>query len=329
MLISIIVPMYNVELYIEECLLSCLKQDIPYSEYEIIIINDGSTDNSLQKAEHIASKSSNIKIYSQINSGLSDARNIGLKYAKGKYIWFVDSDDKIRENCLAKLINQCEHGKLELLAVSAANVINSKEKRRFYYDDLSIKSGKNILAEGKMQHCVPFTIYSRSFLLEWNLRFYPRIFHEDSEFSPRAYYYAKQVGFTNEIVYLVTINPNSITRTINYKRSFDCLKVAELIHNFHKEIVNDEYSIFFHNHISLMINNAISNFMNPNNDIIKEHSLKLFAEELYKKRYLYSHLCKSSSLKYTIEGWLFTLFPHYAVDIYRLLTAFKNVKRIR
>ena len=104
MKISLIVPVYNVEKYIEKCLLSCLKQDIPQSDYEIIVVNDGSPDSSLAIAERIAAAATNIIIVSQKNGGLSAARNTGLKIAKGDYIWFIDSDDTIKENCLKSIV---------------------------------------------------------------------------------------------------------------------------------------------------------------------------------------------------------------------------------
>lgn len=93
--LSIIIPVYNVELYIEKCLQSCLSQDIPYDEYEIIVVNDGSPDGSLAIAESIAKTTTNMTIISQKNGGLSAARNTGMSVAKGEYIWFVDSDDWI------------------------------------------------------------------------------------------------------------------------------------------------------------------------------------------------------------------------------------------
>ena len=164
--------MYNVELYIEQCLLSCLKQDIPDSDYEIIIINDGSLDSSLAIAENVANSVSNIHIVSQPNSGLSVARNTGVRHAKGKYLWFVDSDDRIRENCLKGLLEQCERDSLDLLAIAAANVIEGNEVRRFSYTNLSVVSGGEVLEKGCIQHCVPFTIYRRNFFLQYQLQQY-------------------------------------------------------------------------------------------------------------------------------------------------------------
>lgn len=322
MILSIVIPMYNVELYVEKCLLSCVRQDIPYSDYEIIVINDGSIDNSLKIAEGVACQYKNIKIFSQSNSGLSVARNVGLQHASGKYVWFVDSDDRIRENCLSQVIGQCEKQNLDILAIVAANLIENKEIRRFQYLDSNVISGTEVLNKNVMKHCVPFSIYRREFLLEHKLSFFPGIFHEDSEFSPRAYFYAKRIGFTNNILYLVNINPNSITRSINYKKSFDILKVAISIHHFQKENLIDNR--FFHNHISLIINNALSNFIKPTDNKEQQSEAKIkFIKELYKNRYLFMHLRKSSVLKYKIEGYLFTLFPNNAMLIYRSLNNLK------
>ena len=312
--------MYNVELYIERCLMSCLKQDISYEDYEIVVVNDGSPDGSLQIAERIVKDHNNITIISQPNGGLSAARNTGAKHAKGDYLWFVDGDDCIREDCLKSLLDQCDCDNLDMLAIAAANVIDGCEVRRFSYTDLSVVSGGEVLDRGGLQHCVPFTIYRREFFLQHQLEFYPGIFHEDSEFSPRSYYYAKRVGFTNDVVYLVTINPNSITRTVNYKKSFDYLKVAISIHDFSLNVAKGEHARFYHHHIALMINNAMANFLISVNDEEKRKNAEQeFAKELLVNKWLIKHLRSSSILKYRIEGILFTLFPQHAVKIYRML----------
>lgn len=95
--LSIIVPIYNAEKYIEECLNSCLAQDIDSSDYEIVCVNDGSEDNSLDILKKYE-KSHNIVVVDQKNAGVSSARNKGLLSAKGDFVWFVDSDDFIRQN---------------------------------------------------------------------------------------------------------------------------------------------------------------------------------------------------------------------------------------
>ena len=98
MILSIIIPVYNVEKYVEKCIRSCENQDIPKENYEVIVVNDGSPDGSLAIVERLANEFSNIKVINQENKGLSMARNTGLEAAKGEYVWFVDSDDWIEEN---------------------------------------------------------------------------------------------------------------------------------------------------------------------------------------------------------------------------------------
>lgn len=102
-LISIIVPVYNVEKYLEHCLNSIINQT--YKNLEIILVNDGSTDNSLEICESFKQKDSRIKIITKGNGGLSSARNEGLKIAKGNYISFVDSDDWIDADFIKALYN--------------------------------------------------------------------------------------------------------------------------------------------------------------------------------------------------------------------------------
>ncbi len=322
MKISLIIPVYNVEKYIEKCLLSCLKQDIPQSDYEIIVVNDGSPDSSLAIAERIAAAATNIIIVSQKNGGLSAARNTGLKIAKGDYIWFIDSDDTIKENCLKSIVEQCFSHDLDLLAICAANIIENKEVRRFSYDNKDIVSGIEVLKSGTMQHCAPFTIYRTKLLKEKNIEFYVGIYHEDSEWSPRVYFHAHKVGFTNDILYFVTINPNSITRSTNPRKGFDCLTVAKSIDKFYKTHKDKRSHKFFHNHISLMINNALSNFADKEDAKVKELEYE-FTNRLYNYRYLFEHLRKSTVLKYKFEGVLFALFPKRALHIYRTIIKLK------
>ena len=99
-LLSIILPVYNAETYIKQCLDSLLEQDTEQEKYEIICINDGSTDDSLRILEEYAKKYDNIRLIDKQNEGVSVARNLGLEKACGKYVWFVDADDFIKPNCL-------------------------------------------------------------------------------------------------------------------------------------------------------------------------------------------------------------------------------------
>lgn len=114
--LSIIIPAYNIESYISACIESVLDQDISETEYELIIINDGSSDKTLSVIKKYDSIE-NIRIIDQINRGLSEARNIGVKHAKGKYIWFIDGDDTITPMCLKNILIACNEKNVDLFGV--------------------------------------------------------------------------------------------------------------------------------------------------------------------------------------------------------------------
>ena len=114
--LSIIIPFYNVEQYIAQCLDSVYHQDIPEEEYEVICVDDCSPDNSISIVEEYAKKHTNLVIVrNQYNRKLGGARNAGMKVATGNYIWFIDSDDFIKKSSIGKLLSIAESDKLDVL----------------------------------------------------------------------------------------------------------------------------------------------------------------------------------------------------------------------
>ena len=122
---SIIVPVYNVEDYVIKCLDSIYNQT--YKNYEVIIVNDGSTDNSLAKVKEFCQKKKNFLVFNKTNGGLSDARNYGLKKISGDYLLFIDSDDYIEKDLLQKINEVVRQDKPDVLRL-ALNKIEDKEK---------------------------------------------------------------------------------------------------------------------------------------------------------------------------------------------------------
>ena len=316
MKLSIIIPMYNVELYIAKCLLSCLNQDVSSSEYEIVVVNDGSPDNSLQIAEHIVSTIDNVTVVSQPNGGLSVARNTGLMHAKGEFVWFVDSDDWIEENCLGGILERLDKTQPDFLQLQYRLSYDDESKNKNVYCTIDgIVSGVQQINNGGVPIPAQFAIYRREFLLNKHLEFYPGIFHEDCEFKPRVLFFAERCAAYDKVVYNYYQRAGgSITSMPNPKRAFDCLKVALSIDDFFVNITRGECAPFFHNHISLMINNALS--------VVGEKK-KDFSKELSRYSHLFRHLLKSSILKYRVEGVLFTLFPRHTVEVYYMLQKFR------
>ena len=124
--ISIIIPVYNTEKYIKECIESIIKQT--YKNIEIIIVNDGSTDNSVNIIKDYQKKYKRIKVINQKNKGPSAARNNGIKHSEGDYILFVDSDDWIEENMVEKMINSINNKETDLIICSYSQITNGKRK---------------------------------------------------------------------------------------------------------------------------------------------------------------------------------------------------------
>ena len=122
MRLSIIVPVYNVALYLSKCLSSLVHQNIDINDFEILVLNDGSTDNSQSIINHFALKYSNIRVFHHPNMGLSGTRNRGLKEAKGDYVWFVDSDDWLEDNCLKDILDTLT-GNPDVLSLDRKSVV--------------------------------------------------------------------------------------------------------------------------------------------------------------------------------------------------------------
>lgn len=306
MKLSIIIPVYKVEKFVEKCLRSCVEQDIPSDEYEIIVVNDGSPDKSLEIVEKIANEYNNIHAVSQKNQGLSLARNKGLSLAKGDYIWFVDSDDWIEKNILNKLITHCIKSDLDILRFCAANVINGKIVRRFNYESIEKKiiNGKDFLLKIGNFHA-PFSIYRREFLLENHLLFYPKVLFEDLEFTPRAWYLAQRVMLINDICYYYFINSNSIVCTNNPKKSFDFITICESLDKFSKTVENN-YKVYFHNRISDGIIRSLDN-----SGVMNSMQIKELNSSWKKHSYLFDHLKMSNKWRYKWRYYLFQIFPYY------------------
>lgn len=314
MVLSIIIPVFNVEDYVERCILSTQNQDVAQSEYEVVIINDGSTDRSLEIVQNISSNYRNVAVYNKSNGGLSSARNYGITHSNGTYIMFLDSDDWIATNCLQKLICQLKSEQPDCLGICSANVEGSKYARRFSYKGLTPIIGKDYL-KGMFSPCATFSIWRREFLKQNNIYFMEGIYHEDYEFTPRAYYLAQRMSFTNDIIYFVYQNPNSITRTVNPQKSFDLIERVSLsLYNFSKG-VDRNYQYLFYDLIAVAINNALDMICECN--CIDQRKLNL---SMHKRAYLYDCLMMSDIIKYKFEACLFKLFPSCPLAIYKIIT---------
>ena len=201
--LTIIIPVFNVEKYIEKCFNSI--QLVNDFSLEIIFINDGSTDSSLEIIENIALKNTCVRVISQSNLGLSGARNTGIDNANGNYILFLDSDDWLNFKVIENLLPLAIKNDLELLSFGIEsfneNGISLKKRPNQPVDYKTIISGQQALIQGFQPSSSCLFLYKKSFINAFNLHFYPKIAQQDVEFTTRIMICAKKVYFSDEIGY--------------------------------------------------------------------------------------------------------------------------------
>jgi len=220
--LSFIVPVYNVAPYLRMCVSSLLSQNIPQDEYEIILVDDGSTDTSPQICNEYVHMFNNIRVVHQANAGPSVARNTGIAMAKGEYICFVDSDDYWQLNVLAGLIAQIERDNLDVLRFRFRNVNEQFEEVHPYKSDPAKDNdysetptdGVSFLNSRMNTQCYAVMFILRRDLLDGCI-FTPGIYFEDTDWTPRMLAKAKRVASTDTVVYNYLSREGSITRAID------------------------------------------------------------------------------------------------------------------
>jgi len=221
--VSVIIPVYNTEKYLSEALDSIVNQTL--QDIEIITINDGSKDNSLQILNTYAQRDKRIKVFSQQNQGLSATRNVGINKAIGKYIYFFDSDDILAPMALEKCFDKCEAENLNFCIFDADIFYDddSIDKLMFDYQRCGllkdkIYSGKEIMREllpiGKFRASSCLYLINLSYLRGLNL-YYEHIIQEDELFSFILYIQAEKVGVIAETFFHRRVRKQSIM-TVSY-----------------------------------------------------------------------------------------------------------------
>lgn len=262
--VSIIIPMYNVATYLNKCISSIFEQDIPITDFEIIMIDDESPDNSLEIATKLSEKHSNIKIISQKNKGLGGARNTGITNATGEYILFLDADDWFIPNTIKKIITKAKQSNLDILEFGFNQVdINGKIVNSLAINNDNIFNGVNYYNNLKYAGSACNKLYLNSFLKKNNLFFLEKIYGEDFEFNTRAFFYAEKVMATDIICSEFLQSDNSITRnkskSMKTKYLNDYIKILDNIKSFYlkNNIENKpEVAIYFGERLTLVNINA-------------------------------------------------------------------------
>ena len=281
-LISVIVPVYNVEDYLEECINSILSQT--YTNLEILIVNDGSTDNSLEILQKFSQKDSRISVFTTENGGLSSARNYAIDRANGKYFTFIDSDDYIEENYIEYLMESLIDNEADISIVNSYHMINGKRKDIINNDgSVSIFSRREVLekmyskendfigilqsAQGKLYKKKLFN----------NIRYPLGKKYEDAFTTYKLYLNSEKIVYTNIALYAYRIREGSILRSGYSLSNLDVLEMFEerinILENNGYDTKTDRY-YFCNKLLKERILLSIHSFnVNKNRELIEKYKI--------------------------------------------------------
>lgn len=317
MKLTIVLTVYNKEKFLRKAFEALLNQEgTNEGDYEVLVVNDGSTDGSVAIIEEYAKRDPLVRVLTQNNQGLSMARNKGAEAAEGDYVWFVDADDTFSTKAVWLICDAIESNP-DVIPIYAKTEGIDIVRNAIPVD---VKTGKDILVCGRWQQCGVFYIYRKSFLLDNNLRFMPGVYHEDAEFTPRMLYVAKSIKVIPEVLYTVYRDPDSITQVPRAKRAFDYLTVAESLSRFvvDKGEAGTSIGNAIDGYTAQDINNAF--FVISQNS---KNEQKKLNDVYYSKRDVLNRALKAApQFKYKLESCLFSIFPKHYVLIYKVMKSF-------
>ncbi len=249
---SVVIPIYNASAYLRECVDSVLRQT--YDNYEIILVNDGSTDDSFEICKEYAAANRSIHAYTKENEGLSATRNYGLSVCQGDYIVFLDSDDYIESESLQKFNAAIEKTGADIVASYAYHIDTDggqHKSRPFLLNAEFPMSGteffKKSLYQNNMRACAPFYITSKKLIDKYNMQFQSGLYHEDELWTPKLLFYAEKVVDLSFYFYNYRLsNTQSITRdpSKKMKRALDRMQIACELCDFFSPYTQKKYDCF-------------------------------------------------------------------------------------
>lgn len=310
-LISIIVPIYNVEEYIDKCIHSLVNQT--YKNVEVILVNDGSTDNSLQKCEKWEKMYTNVFLYSKENGGLSDARNYGLKHAKGDYVVFIDSDDWVDEKLCEILYKNLIDQKTD---ISTCDVVEVLDKNLEYSADYSNeictpKSKEELLRyylnneKGFFEGCT-HRLYKKSLFND--LEFPVNKIHEDSFMTFALFDKCSSACSTSAKLYFFNKTNVSITRSKFSERKLYKLQAYQSILDTCKLKYPGLVKYARSNMLGVMLYFYILTYSSENH---KDVNASLYNQIISEKANIFNCRLKILILKIIVE--LPDFFSHYFI----------------
>ena len=218
--LSFIVPVYNVEDYLSECVDSLLNQDVPSELYEIILYDDGSTDGSLRIAQKYGADYANIRVFTHLNSGAAETRNEAIEKAVGKYIWFVDSDDFIAPGLLSRFYEKTRESHLDMLIFNNVAFEDGKCRRFVGFDvpESPIKTGIELYQDFYYNPVLTNRLILRDLLIKHRLRYIPGNKAEDCVLNPLCFYHANAVCSLPVDAYYYRMRSQSVSHHVDNRK---------------------------------------------------------------------------------------------------------------
>ncbi len=293
---SIIVPIYKVESYIKECIETVVNQN--YDNYELILVDDGSPDNSGRICDEYKKKYSNIVVIHKENGGISDARNAGIKAAKGKYIMFLDGDDTLNAGVLQKIANILDEEEVDILSGNY-NIYGSESNQNDYILKRIDVLNDYLIYLNEIPWAVWRNVFNRRVIDENNIEFAKELIcAEDCDFFLDFFDKATNKKYTNiNIINYRTNRDGSITNSISYNAIIGQLKVfSRLFYKYYNQENKEIYEMFAKKYL-----NTITTIYHVED---KEH-LKQIYNNINENKVI---LKKVKGFKYNIAKFLWSIF---------------------
>lgn len=308
-IISIIIPVYNVEDYIIKCLESINAQS--YKKFEAIIVNDGSPDNSEELIKKYIKDKANFKYYKKENGGLSDARNYGIKYVTGDYILFVDSDDTINKDLLYELNEQIKKTNDDIIKfnLKVDTVAQQTEASKIDFESSNVNNAiKNILNDEFVEPAVIYC-YKYSFWKKNKFQYTKNRYHEDFGLTPLILMEAQTISSISYIGYNYNIRQNSIMTTQNEKR--DLKKFEDCLYYFEENIKKIELCKNIDDETKKMLVSYYANGIINKSKTLKNDNY-IYAINKLKKMKIYNYIM-DNTIKRKVKKILLRLFLSFYI----------------
>lgn len=301
--LSIIIPVYNVEKYIRICLESILNKKTKGLPFEVIVVDDGTPDKSMEIVKELAKEYENLTVLHQHNQGQGEARNNGINAAKGEYIWFVDSDDWIEENAITTLLDMIDSSNaVDMYAIPFYwYYADGKSSVDIKINENLVMSGVNFLQKGFIVAACRF-VFKKKLMTENSLYFNKGILHEDGIWGFEMLYLAKKVALLCTPLYYYRQRSDSDMHKRTIKSGYDIIKIHKLLNIFMQQHVLPSDRTWFQKWNMLRLEEAVNMVWH----LRKTKKFEKFLQDTKVYRCQVCDECMSlGGIKWKLKCWMF------------------------